>query len=92
MIIVCDLSALCISKMNAEEKCIADDIKEIGRQTEARLEHEHRIDNVYMLTYTILMALTVLTIWLFKHRRFRFIHETGLAVIYGKTVLFLLNL
>lgn len=31
-----------------------------------------------------LLALTVLTIWLFKHRRVAWLHETGLAVIYGK--------
>ncbi|VDM19312.1 unnamed protein product [Hydatigera taeniaeformis] len=72
--------------MNGTNTCTADDINEIGRKTQERIEHEHRIDNVYMLTYTILMALTVLTIWLFKHRRFRYIHETGLAVVYGLIV------
>ncbi|KAL5109566.1 Sodium/hydrogen exchanger 9 [Taenia crassiceps] len=72
--------------MNATNTCTAGDINEIGRKTQERIEHEHRIDNVYMLTYTILMALTVLTIWLFKHRRFRYIHETGLAVVYGLIV------
>ncbi|VDK34024.1 unnamed protein product [Taenia asiatica] len=72
--------------MNATNNCTAGDINEVGRKTQERIENEHRIDNVYMLTYTILMALTVLTIWLFKHRRFRYIHETGLAVVYGLIV------
>ena len=44
----------------------------------------HRLDSLNILLYTILLSLTVLTIWAFHHRRIRFLHETGLAVIYGK--------
>ncbi|XP_032779420.2 sodium/hydrogen exchanger 9 isoform X2 [Daphnia magna] len=46
----------------------------------------HRLDNLNLLLYTFLLILTVVTIWMFKHRRLRFLHETGLAVIYGLVV------
>lgn len=47
----------------------------------------HRIDSLNLLIYTCLLTLTVLTIWVFKHRRVSWLHETGLAVIYGKSFL-----
>lgn len=50
----------------------------------------HRLDNLNLLLYTFLLILTVVTIWMFKHRRLRFLHETGLAVIYGMLVLLLM--
>lgn len=46
----------------------------------------HEIDSLNILAYTILLTMTVLTIWLFKTRRARYLHETGLAIIYGLIV------
>uniref|UniRef100_A0A8D0GJZ5 Sodium/hydrogen exchanger n=1 Tax=Sphenodon punctatus TaxID=8508 RepID=A0A8D0GJZ5_SPHPU len=59
-------------------------LEEIATEKEA--EESHRQDSVSLLTFILLLTLTILTIWLFKHRRVRFLHETGLAMIYGLVV------
>ncbi|XP_008279488.1 sodium/hydrogen exchanger 7 [Stegastes partitus] len=62
-----------------------DDVME-ELATEKEAEESHRQDSVNLLTFILLLTLTILTIWLFKHRRVRFLHETGLAMIYGLLV------
>ena len=37
----------------------------------------HKLDSLSLLIYCFLLTLTVLTIWLFKQRRIRYLHETG---------------
>uniref|UniRef100_A0A674CYW5 Sodium/hydrogen exchanger n=1 Tax=Salmo trutta TaxID=8032 RepID=A0A674CYW5_SALTR len=59
---------------------------DINIVTERKVEDNHRQDSADLLIFIMLLTLTILTIWLFKHRRFRFLHETGLAMIYGVLV------
>ena len=44
------------------------------------------IDTAFLLVMMVLLIITVLTVWLFKVKRFRFLHETGVCMIYGKLV------
>ncbi|KAJ7993356.1 hypothetical protein DPEC_G00271570 [Dallia pectoralis] len=72
------------SKLNAAAEEEDGAMEELATEKEA--EESHRQDSVNLLTFILLLTLTILTIWLFKHRRVRFLHETGLAMIYGLLV------
>lgn len=69
--LLCDI----IAKVNCESTDI---------ELDAKATLLHRIDSFNLLVYTFLLTLTILTIWLFKHHRVSWLHETGLAIIYGK--------
>ncbi|XP_073333111.1 LOW QUALITY PROTEIN: sodium/hydrogen exchanger 7 [Pagrus major] len=73
-----------LSAASAGLKAEDDAMEELATEKEA--EESHRQDSVNLLTFILLLTLTILTIWLFKHRRVRFLHETGLAMIYGLLV------
>ncbi|XP_062901475.1 sodium/hydrogen exchanger 9-like [Mobula hypostoma] len=57
-----------------------DGTKSISGQSVAE---SHRQDTVQLLIFNFLLILTILTIFLFKHRRVRFLHETGGSMFYG---------
>ncbi|KAM6953546.1 sodium/hydrogen exchanger 6a [Aplochiton taeniatus] len=72
---------ICVCRASSEEDSAMENIV-----TEKKAEESHRQDSADLLIFIMLLTLTILTIWLFKHRRFRFLHETGLAMIYGVLV------
>lgn len=59
------------------------EVEKIEFNQEQRTAELHRIDSLNLLIFTTLLVVVVLTIWIFKRRNFRYLHETCLALIYG---------
>ncbi|CAF1337316.1 unnamed protein product [Adineta steineri] len=59
------------------------DAEKIESKQEERTANVHRLDSLNLLIFTTLLVVVVLTIWVFKRRNFRYIHETCLALFYG---------
>lgn len=60
---------------------IEDSVEEA---TEIKVEKSHVMDSQVLLMFIGLLIATILTIWLFKVKRFRYMHESGLSMIYGE--------
>ena len=45
----------------------------------------HRLDSLSLLIYCFLLTLTVLSIWLLKHRRFRYLQASLISLIILRT-------
>ena len=61
------------------------DVEKIESKQEQRSSDLHQIDSLNLLIFTALLVIVVLTIWIFKRRNFRYLHETCLALVYGRT-------
>ena len=82
LLLVCGCFLLIqVQKGTCNHANIEDSIEEA---TEVKVERSHVVDSQILLMFIGLLIATILTIWLFKVRRFRYMHESGLSMIYGK--------
>lgn len=49
---------------------------------------EHVLDSLNLLIFISLLILVILSIWFLKRKKITFLHESGLAIIYGTNNLY----
>lgn len=59
-----------------------DDV--IQKQENDLRKQEHVLNSVNLLMFIFLLLLVIMSIWFLRRRRISFLHESGLAIIYGK--------
>ena len=85
---VAALQALLVALLLCKASSSSSDDEDRNKEIEAaRKESKYKsIDTTLLLMLMGLLILSVLTIWLFKVKRFRFMHETGVCMLYGKAL------
>ena len=72
---------LCLLLLLAANSARCDEVLDVEVDEKKHLNHV--VDSLDLLLYVCLLTLTIVTVWVFKQRRFRYLHESGLAIAYG---------
>ena len=68
--------------MSSESESISE-MRRVSRRQEEVVELAHRQDTLLLFFYICILTFMIVSVWILRHRRLRFVHETTLAIIYG---------
>jgi len=61
-------------------------LENVNVKTDEFTEKIHKVDSVDLLIYLILLSLAIITTWVFKKKRFKYLHESGVSILLGLVV------